>query len=175
MKTKTCQKCKKEFLSKLVTIEKTHNLQSRKYCLECSPFKQHNTKKLEFCIIHPIIDGEKFCVGCNTKKTINEFYTRYKRIRKYCKSCSNVFSINRQQIFKQKCISYKGGKCEVCGYSKSSWALEFHHKNSTEKDFSISSVKMKSFDDIIFKELDKCNLLCSNCHREQHEKQYSKK
>ena len=174
MKTKICKKCKKEFLSKLVTVEKIHNLQHRKYCLECSPFKEHNTKKLEFGN-YPIINGEKFCVGCNTKKSITEFYTQYdksRRIRKYCKSCSNNFTLTRQKTFKKRCVDYKGGKCELCGYYKSLWALEFHHKNPKEKDFVITKAKSKSFDDDVLKELNKCMLLCSNCHREQHEKQF---
>jgi len=65
-------------------------------------------------------------------------------------------------------VEYKGGCCQVCGYDKYQGALEFHHKDPSEKDFSLSSkghckawVKVK-------KELDKCVLVCSNCHREIH-------
>lgn len=65
-------------------------------------------------------------------------------------------------------VLYKGGKCASCGYSKSFAALEFHHENPKEKDFTLSKnpnvswVKMK-------KEIDKCKLLCANCHREEHD------
>ena len=76
---------------------------------------------------------------------------------------------NRKKRIKTKlfCIDYKGGKCEKCGYSKCSSALDFHHINSLEKDFPISQAYRKSKVNLI-KELDKCQLLCANCHRETH-------
>jgi hypothetical protein len=69
--------------------------------------------------------------------------------------------------FKAECISYKGGKCEKCGYNRCPDALEFHHLNPEEKDFEISSVRKYDFA-LVQDELDKCVLLCSNCHREEH-------
>ena len=51
-------------------------------------------------------------------------------------------------------------------YDKCMSALEFHHLDPKEKDFSIST-NIKSLD-LIKKELDKCILLCANCHREEH-------
>ena len=70
---------------------------------------------------------------------------------------------------KVKAVEYKGGRCEKCGYDKNIAAMEFHHKNPLEKDFGIGSgctmgwIKLK-------RELDKCSLLCANCHREEHNK-----
>lgn len=68
---------------------------------------------------------------------------------------------------KIKLIEYKGGKCEICGYDKCSRALGFHHKHPKEKDFSISG-KSLSFDKLKT-EVDKCMLVCSNCHCEIHD------
>ena len=65
-------------------------------------------------------------------------------------------------------IAYKGGKCERCGYDKSSRALEFHHLNPSEKDFGISKVLTRSIQSLK-EEVDKCILLCSNCHAEIHD------
>ena len=71
---------------------------------------------------------------------------------------------------KQQCVDYLGGKCSVCGYDKCIEALEFHHIDpSTKKtnnggrgiDRRISFESQKP-------ELDKCVLLCANCHREAH-------
>jgi len=67
---------------------------------------------------------------------------------------------------KQKLVDYKGGKCQICGYCKCIDALDFHHINPEEKDFSISG-GTKSFEHVK-SELDKCILVCSNCHREIH-------
>lgn len=68
---------------------------------------------------------------------------------------------------KQKLVEYKGGECAKCGYNKCITVLQFHHEDPNEKDFSISG-KSWSFDRLK-KEVDKCILLCSNCHTELHE------
>ena len=66
---------------------------------------------------------------------------------------------------KQTAIKYMGGECIVCGYKRCSAALHFHHLNTWEKDYEISS-KSNWYD--IEKELKKCVLLCANCHAETH-------
>ena len=74
-------------------------------------------------------------------------------------------SLYRKNI-KMKMVEYKGGKCEICGYNKCIEALEFHHLNPEEKDFTISG-GTKGFNSLK-PELDKCILVCANCHREIH-------
>lgn len=48
--------------------------------------------------------------------------------------------------------------------------MEFHHRDPNEKEFSLSKSAFKSIKNLerAKKELDKCDLLCSNCHREEH-------
>jgi len=75
--------------------------------------------------------------------------------------------INWRKRTKRRLIEYKGGSCELCGYYKCDRALEFHHLNPEEKDFSISG-KSLSFDKLK-DEVDKCMLVCSNCHCEIHD------
>lgn len=71
-------------------------------------------------------------------------------------------------------IKYKGGKCEICGYDKDvPRVYHFHHRNPAEKDFSISQSSL-SFDKLKL-EVDKCDLLCANCHAEVHWKIDEKK
>ena len=65
-------------------------------------------------------------------------------------------------------VNYKGGSCEKCGYNRCIDALEFHHNNSSKKDFSISEKGYTRSWDKVKEELDKCSLLCANCHREIH-------
>jgi 5-methylcytosine-specific restriction endonuclease McrA len=76
---------------------------------------------------------------------------------------------------KQQMVDYKGGCCQKCGYNKYIGALEFHHINPEEKDFNPSSLKKYTMDTRITEELDKCILLCSNCHRETHHEINEKK
>lgn len=74
---------------------------------------------------------------------------------------------------KERLVEYKGGKCEICGYNKCITALEFHHLDPGKKDFTIGSSKVLSFEKCK-QEVDKCILVCSNCHREIHENEYKK-
>ena len=81
-----------------------------------------------------------------------------------CNSCRQRY---RQLKMKQRAIDYLGGKCAVCGYDKCNDALDFHHIDSTSKEFNISTSFNMSWG-VLKNELDKCKLLCSNCHRELH-------
>jgi hypothetical protein len=74
----------------------------------------------------------------------------------------------RRKKVRQMAVEYKGGKCQTCGYNRCVEALEFHHHNSSGKDFSISEKGYTRSWDRVKEELDKCMLLCANCHREFH-------
>ncbi len=85
---------------------------------------------------------------------------------------------NKQDLYKKqierwinrklKAIEYKGGCCQNCGYSKYYGALEFHHVDPKEKELNWTKLRLTSWANIQ-KELDKCVLLCANCHREVHD------
>lgn len=69
---------------------------------------------------------------------------------------------------KIKCIEYKGGKCAKCGYNKCPAALSFHHENPEGKDFNIAADGISRSFEKCKPELDKCILVCMNCHNEIH-------
>ena len=112
----------------------------------------------------------RICPKCGKLKNRSEFYHRRGKdgASVYCKICTGEQTMERMREFKNKCVEYKGGECEKCGYNKCKGALEFHHIDRSKKDFTISHSRAYSFDDKIKKELDKCILLCSNCHKEEH-------
>ena len=86
-----------------------------------------------------------------------------------CIKCKNKFHTKKKRKeLKTRSIEYKGGCCENCGYSKCIDALEFHHVDATQKDFGIAASGITRSWDKMKIELDKCILLCSNCHREIH-------
>ena len=105
--------------------------------------------------------------------------------RKYCYECSPKIDTSgktlthaqnitiKRRAIKEMLIDYKGGKCERCGYNKCNRALEFHHLNPQEKDFSISKHINRNIEELK-SEVDKCILLCSNCHAEVHQELYDK-
>ena len=68
---------------------------------------------------------------------------------------------------KERAVYVMGDKCAICGYDKCQTALEFHHLNPEEKDFSFSTNTNKAWN-TVRNELKKCVLVCANCHREIH-------
>ena len=74
----------------------------------------------------------------------------------------------RRKKLKDMAVQYKGGKCFFCGYKRCMDALQFHHTDSSKKDFGISQKGLTRSWDRVKKEADKCILVCANCHREIH-------
>lgn len=65
-------------------------------------------------------------------------------------------------------IQMKGGCCQRCGISYHYSVYDLHHRDPTKKEFSIGlDIGNVSFERLI-EEVDKCDLLCSNCHRLTH-------
>jgi len=65
-------------------------------------------------------------------------------------------------------ISYLGGECHECGYKKCVAALDFHHLEEDKKKFGLSQEGLTRSWIKTKRELQKCVLLCANCHRELH-------
>lgn len=99
---------------------------------------------------------------CNLCK--KEFKDYQQRQRNRCGSCNTKI---RRFRAKAAAIKLLGGKCTKCGWHGNQAAMQFHHKNSNEKDFTIGNVGNKSWDSIKI-EMQKCILLCANCHMIEH-------
>lgn len=87
-----------------------------------------------------------------------------------CKDCFNHFCIQRWINRKVKYINLLGGKCERCGLTLNNShysVFEFHHVDPSTKEYVWTKLRLFS-DDRIKNELDKCQLLCANCHRIVH-------
>lgn len=84
---------------------------------------------------------------------------------------SNPVSIrkrNKVQWRKRQLVAYKGGKCERCGGEYHENVYDFHHYDQSLKSFAVNqSTYQRKWIDLVA-EVDKCFLLCSNCHREVH-------
>ena len=106
----------------------------------------------------------------NIKKVAKKLHISYERLRNVIKSKTITpkkrdTSSYRKNV-KKRLIEYKGGKCQICGYNKCQDALEFHHLDPSKKDYNVSG-GTKSFN-TLKSEVDKCILVCANCHREIH-------
>lgn len=73
----------------------------------------------------------------------------------------------RRRHLKMLAVTFKGLACQLCGYSKCLPALDFHHPNPEEKDFTIATNANRSWK-AVKAEISKCQLLCCRCHREVH-------
>ena len=119
--------------------------------------------------------------GCDI---LNERMTKG-RLKKWCsESCRAKWRYENDPVIKDrntyteqkargysnkwKALQYKGSKCQTCGESRPA-TLCFHHRDPSEKKirldsrtFSITKLKL------LLEEIDKCDLLCHNCHQELH-------
>lgn len=102
-------------------------------------------------------DGLSFyCLLCRRNRSRKQYYGG-QRDRK----------TKRYNATKELYIGKFGGKCTRCGYFEFPGSLDFHHIDPKEKDFTPTQLFFKSIK-AIDKEIDKCALLCSNCHRGYH-------
>lgn len=114
---------------------------------------------------------EHAIMECKKHGMVNHFLHKDKKRwdRWRCVPCASErvkIQRNRKKLW---CVTYLGGKCKLCGYNKCVGALEFHHRNPEEKEFTFAKY-MQSSEEKLKVELDKCDLLCANCHREEHER-----
>jgi hypothetical protein len=135
----------------------------------------------------------KKCNTCKKEKDLSEFDKNKCRPDGYqhrCKECRKEYfkedyernkslylNKNKQRRFNWKnWISDLKLKCEKCS-EDNTWCLEFHHKNKEKKDFSISNIiGSQSFSErwkkVVLDEINKCSILCANCHRKEHYNEY---
>lgn len=112
----------------------------------------------------------KTCSECKKSLSLKSFYTnnsRKDKIGNYCRDCHNSYVKERWRQLKIKAIALYGNKCHDCKQSFHRAAYDFHHLDPKLKEFNWNILKRKSWDSIT-KELAKCVLLCSNCHRIRH-------
>ena len=166
-----CQHCGSFFPFRRIIEGQIRNFSHRKYCLSCSPFGAHNTRpigNMKNKIAVPVrSDTLSSCRLCKREYVVNR-----KQGHSY-NTCNSCLQRMRQLKMKQTAIRYKGGACTNCGYKRSIAALIFHHIDPSTKDFSIARKYNLSWKRIKT-ELDKCELLCANCHAEVHFRKWEK-
>ncbi|AII27489.1 HNH endonuclease [Vibrio phage VPp1] len=133
----------------------------------------------------------KYCIRCNKEKPLSEFPDN-KRNKDgkytYCVLCKReeqregylrnkhkrLDAVSKRRAERHEFVnSYKIERgCEICGWDKHSSALEFHHDDNN-KEHNVSQMVGHNLDKIKA-EMDKCMLLCSNCHRIKHAGKYAK-
>lgn len=141
----------------------------------------------------------KTCSKCGNKKRPNQFYVKDGRTGKLHAQCKGCYQLHRQTYysahyrkyredylkrarlrreklkaeFRKKMTDYLSDKtCVTCGESDIR-VLELDHINPAKKSFTVSqAVKLERNWDEVISELEKCQILCANCHRRRTAQQY---
>lgn len=128
----------------------------------------------------------KTCSACKETKPLSEFNWKSKSKgtrQSRCKTCYSDYNrgyyhagekvkqipraVKNRSLLWDKYIQYKETlRCTVCGESARE-CLEFHHTDPTKKDINPSLAATYSTKKFL-EEIDKCVVLCANCHRKVH-------
>lgn len=115
-----------------------------------------------------LVVRKKICTQCGRELSYSRFYKNGSNRRQSC--CTDCHKTNIKRTYDEKVKSvneYKSNKgCRKCGDTRH-YVLDFHHRNPNEKEFVISD-KIRCNLNTMMKEIEKCDVLCSNCHREWH-------
>ena len=87
--------------------------------------------------------------------------------REQCKQCNSDAVLRRRRLVRNMLLDERGAKCERCGYDRCRAALDWHHRDPSQKSFQINDGQTRSLARMRA-EVAKCDLLCANCHREEH-------
>ena len=130
----------------------------------------------------------KICSKCKAEKPVSEFRFRNKAQGIYhsqCKDCEkqrdkiHYRESQNRRIAVRETANFQRNRnlnlvdnakingCKKCG-EKRMYVLDFHHRNPQEKDDTINHMIKSSSVERIAEEIEKCDVLCSNCHREFH-------
>lgn len=105
------------------------------------------------------------------KKEIKQYKKQYyQKYKEKLIRCQKKHYIESNKIL----VSLKINGCAICGYNECTEALEFHHVNSQDKKFGLDMHGIRHNSFRVIEELNKCILLCANCHREIHVKERKK-
>lgn len=109
----------------------------------------------------------KVCSRCKQEKDESEFYQRKNRSSGLTSMCTLEYMKEKRDTLMIKINKYKEDRgCANCG-EKRFYLLDFHHRNPDEKEFIISHHTRKTYENLL-PEIEKCEVLCANCHREYH-------
>lgn len=117
----------------------------------------------------------KFCKSCGVEHPLTKeyFYTNGtypSGKQKWKPTCKISENAKRRETVDSIIAEYFPVlECSICGYNKCKQALDFHHVDENSKDYNISQFRSSGISRIkLREELQKCILVCANCHREIH-------
>ena len=128
--------------------------------------------------------AQKTCPTCHVTKPVTEFNFKSRatgRRHSYCRECGKKLTRSHYRRSKpsypkrnlrayaerrQMVIDAKSRPCADCGIQYPYYVMDFDHREGATKQFSLHSVHGVT-KNAILREIEKCDVVCSNCHRER--------
>lgn len=157
----------KTFIAKTIGCQRRTLVKIMKHNgLECDRTKKEKS---------PNLDNEttRECTRCKSLLDLNDYYKVKGKTSRICKECHKKKSKKNYDKKVSAVAEYKSNcGCAKCGETRP-YVLEFHHRDPFQKDYTIANRARASLDSIM-SEIQKCVVLCSNCHQAFHhlERQY---
>lgn len=125
----------------------------------------------------------KLCKKCGTEKSLDQFYknqTKKDGLQSICKACCNAnskahYERNPQSYVQKSKLLHrantefikrrKSQPCADCGESYPYYVMQFDHRE--DKLFDIANSTFRSSTLKLQREIDKCDVVCANCHAER--------
>ena len=126
----------------------------------------------------------KQCKKCSLEKTYEDFAKNKSKKDGYASTCKTCTNNIQKKHYKNKSDYYKkhssdtkqkirrivkeikeASPCQDCGVKYPYYVMDFDHREN--KKFIISTAYLRRGINIIFEEIKKCDLVCSNCHRQR--------
>lgn len=130
----------------------------------------------------------KYCNGCQTHKKLTQFWLKHGKPQARCKECQKKYHkahyannkkayLNRAKVrnkqveeFNRQFINAKKiVPCMDCGVSYPPYVMDFDHRDPNTKISGVSemAIQRRTKLETLSKEIEKCDIVCSNCHRER--------
>lgn len=127
----------------------------------------------------------KICLSCKQEKPESDFSRKGDGLQSRCKSCYTIYhrqyyEKNKEKYFaknrlnknrqrnrlKKILLSVKQRPCQDCGGVFHPWVMELDHRENTIKVESVSNLVGRGCpDEKLLAEIEKCDVVCANCHR----------
>ncbi len=109
------------------------------------------------------------CIKCSLNKKNREFYKNPSAKSGYQKTCIKCYTkrvAKRAKLIYKYICKRKNKPCKDCGVKYLPCVMDFHHVRGRKmrRIALMSNYSIKKID----KEIDKCDLICANCHRIRH-------
>ena len=105
------------------------------------------------------------CLDCRRKVGLKSYHKHKESVL--------LRGSQKRRDTRDKILKYLGGQCSHCGIEytgDNAVIFDLHHTDPSEKDFSVSKHSGRNFEKLK-PEVDKCVLLCANCHRLEHKQE----